>query len=173
MKALRLAVRLCLLIVFLFFIACASTKFVTWKDETYQGHPAKILVVDSFPNPATRRIFEDELVKSLKDRGIDSVVRYVATHDPLLSDKDAIKTQAKEVSADTVLVTQPVGTRMGGSGTLDMLINTKTDVYDMKSGKLILIATGETQIPEGNPSPKQIKTFVKNLVNQLSRSGLF
>ncbi len=172
MKALRLALRLGLIIMFLSFTACTSTKFVIWKDSTYQGHSEKILVVDSFQNPSTRKIFEDEIVKSLQDRGIDSVVRYAAAHDPLLSDKDAITAQAKEAGADAILVIKPVGTRMGIAGTVDMFINTQTDVYDAKSGKLILIATAETQIPEGKPSPRLVQAFVKDLVNHLSRSGL-
>ncbi len=172
MKALRLALRLGLFIMFLSFMACSSTKFVVWKDSNYQGHPEKILVVNSFPNPSARKIFEDEIVKSLKDRGIDSVVRYAATHDPLLSDKNAMTAQAREAGADAVLITKPVGTRMGIAGSVDMFINTQTDVYDMKSSKLILIATAETQIQEGKPSPRQIRTFVKDLVIHLSQSGL-
>jgi hypothetical protein len=174
MKALRLVLRFSVfMMMFIFIVACTSTKFIVWKDDNYQGRPAKILLVDSFPNPATRKTFQNELVNLLRDRGIDSVVRYVATHDPLLSDKDAITAQAKEAGADTVLITKPVGTRMGIAGTLDMFINTQTDVYDMKSDKLILIATAETQLPEGHASEKQIQIFVKDLVNQLSRSGLF
>jgi hypothetical protein len=158
---------------FFLFIACTSSKFVIWKDKTYQGHTEKILVINAFQNVETRRIFEDELVKVLKERGVDSVMRYTVIHDSAMSDKDTFAAQAKEVGADTVLITRPVGTRMGKSGTLDMFINTQTDVYDMKSNRLILIATSETQIPEGKPSQNQIRTFVKDLVNQLSRQGLF
>lgn len=173
MRVLRLALRLGLFIILFLSIACTSSKFVIWKDKTYQGHPKKILVINAFQNVTTRKLFEDELVKTLMDHGVDSVVRYAVIHDTVMSDKDAIVAQAKEVGADTVLISRPVGTRLGIAGTLDMFINTQTDVYDMKSNRLILIASAETQIPEGKPSQSQIQAFVKDLVNQLSRMGLF
>jgi hypothetical protein len=173
MRILRFSLRLGLFIMFLLSIACTSSKFVTWKDRTYQGHTGKILVINAFQNVETRRIFEDALVKALKERGVDSVARYAVIDKSAMSDKDTFAAQAKEVGADTVLITRPVGTRLGKSGTLDMFINTQTDVYDMKSNRLILIATSETQIPEGKPSQNQIQAFVKDLVNQLSGIGLF
>jgi hypothetical protein len=173
MRVLRIALRSGLFIMLFLLIACTSTKFVIWKDKTYQGHPGKILVIHGFQNVTTRKLFEDELVKALKDRGVNFVVRYAAIDDPVMSEKDAIAAQAKEAGADTVMVTRPVGTRMGKAGALDMFINTQTDVYDMMSNRLILIASAETQIPEGKPSPNQIQTFVKDLVNQLSQRGLF
>jgi hypothetical protein len=173
MRLVGLALRLGLFIILLISTACESSKFIIWKDKTYQGHPVKILAINSFPDPATRGIFEEKFLEALKKRGVDSVMRYAVINDPIISDKDAIAAQAKEVSADTVLITRPVGTRPGIAGTLDMSINTQTDVYDMKTGRLIIIATAETQIPEGKPSPNQIKTFIEDLVNQLSRVGLF
>ncbi len=173
MRILRLPLRLGLFLMFFLFIACTSSKFVIWKDKTYQGHTGKILVINAFQNIETKRIFEDALVRALKDRGVDSAVRFEVIRDSVISDKDTFATEAKEIGADAVLITRPIGTRMGKSGTLDMFINTQTDVYDIKSNRLILIATSETQIPEGKPSPHQIQTFVKDLVNQLSRMGLF
>ncbi len=173
MRVLRFALRSGLFIMFILFVSCTSSKFVIWKDKTYQGHAEKILVINAFQNVETRRIFEDALVKALKERGVDSVVSFAVIHDSVISDTDTFATQAKEAGADTFLITRPIGTRMGKSGTLDMFINTQTDVYDVKANRLILIATSETQIPEGKPSPNQIKTFVKDLINQLSRMGLF
>ena len=73
MRALRLSVQFAAFIMLFLFLACSSTKFTAlWKDKTYQGHPEKILVINAFPNPATRRIFEDEFVMALKDRKIDA-----------------------------------------------------------------------------------------------------
>ena len=173
MRVLRLALRLGLFIMVFSFIACTSTKFLIWKDKTYQGHPQKILVINSFRNSDTRKIFEDEFVKALKDRRVDSVMRYAVIDDPVTLDKNAIVAQAKEVGADTVLITRPVSTRMGVGGTVDMFINTQTDAYDMKSNRLILIASAETEIPDGKASSRQIHTFVDDLVNQMSQLGLF
>ena len=173
MKVLRIALRLGLFIILFLFIACTSTKFIIWKDKTYQEHPERILVVNSFPDPATRRIFEEEFVEALNERKVDFVVKYPVIHDPIMLDKDAIMALAKEVGADTVLITRPVGSRIGTAGALNMFINTQTDGYDMKSRRLILIATAETQVAGGKPSPSQVQTLVKDLVNHLSRLGLF
>jgi hypothetical protein len=173
MRILRLSLQFGLFITLFFVIACAQTKFIIWKDETYQGHPKKILVINAFQNVENRKSFEDELVKALKDRGVDSVMRYAVIDDPVMSDKSVIAAQAQEVGADSVMITRPVGTRLGIAGTWDMFVNTQTDMYDIKSNRLILIASAETQIPEGKPSPNQIQNFVRDLLNQLSRLGLF
>ncbi len=164
----------------LFFIACATTKFpIIWKDETYQGHPEKILVINAFPNPLNRRLFEDELVKALKDHGIDAVVSYTIMPKPVVSDQDAIAAQAKKVSADTVLINRATGTRMdesGGHGTVyyeDLYIITQTDVYDMKSNTLVLSDSAESWIRQGEPYSSRIHSYVIDLVNMLSRQGLF
>jgi hypothetical protein len=185
MRFLRLSLPFASLCILFLFTACTSTKFSTiWKDETYREHPKKILVINSFPNPATRRTFEDEFVEALKERGVDAVMSYTIMPDTVVSDKDAIAALAKQVTADAVLVNRPLGAKVEttelystgystGFAYKDVYIDTQTDVYDMKSNKLISIATSETQIPEGKPSQNQIQTFVKDLVNQLSRIGLF
>ena len=145
MRVLRLSIQFAAFIMLFLFIACTSTKFsAIWKDETYQGHPEKILVISMFQDPSIRRLFEDEIVKALKDRKVDAVVKYaVVPPDTVVSDKDAVAALAKEVGADTVLITRPAGTRTGYiEGTL--YINTQTDVYDMKTNKLISFASAET-----------------------------
>ena len=127
MRVSRTSLQFVVFVMLLLFIACASTKFkVIWKDETYQGHPAKILVINAFPNPVNRRLVEDEFVKALKDHGADAVVSYTVmpkplTPDPIVSNQKAIAAQAKKVNADTVLINKAIGTRMaesGGPGTI-------------------------------------------------------
>ena len=178
MRVLRLSLPFALFIIVFLFISCTSTKFSTlWKDETYQGHPEKILVINAFLNPANRRIFEDEFVKELKDRRIDAVVSYTSMPDPVVSDKDAIAAQAKRVGVDTVLINRPIGTTTretaGFTTYQDLYINTQIDVYDMKSNRLILSATAETWIRQDIPYPIHIKSYVKDVVQKLSRQGLF
>ncbi|NTW57979.1 MAG: hypothetical protein HGB21_00435 [Nitrospirae bacterium] len=187
MRVLKVSMQLAAFIMLFIFLACTtpSTKFsAIWKDETYQGHPKKILVINMFQDTSIRRIFEDEIVKALKDHKVDAVVKYaVAPPDMLVSDKDAIAAQAKEVGADTVLITRPVGTRRDATGALSVYINTQTDVYDMKSNKLISYATAETQIqhgigrqggaPDSQDYLKSVPSYVKDLVNKLSQAGLF
>jgi hypothetical protein len=178
MRVLRLSLQFALFIILFLFISCTSTKFTTiWKDETYQGHPEKILVINAFPNPANRRIFEDEFVKELKAHRIDAVISYASMPDPVVSDKDAIAAKAKEAGVDIVLINRPVGTTMretvGFTTYQDLYINTQIDVYDMKSNRLILSATAETWIRQDIPYPIHIKAYVKDVVQKLWQQGLF
>jgi len=160
------------------FLACASTstKFSdTWKDETYQGPPEKILVISTFKDPKIRRLFQDETVKALKDIKINAVTKYSAfSPDKLASDMDSIVALAKEVGADTVLITGPVDIQRDKS--MNPYLSTHTDVYDMKTNKLISFASAETQILEDSPDPKHyldhVPSYAKDLVNNLSQTGL-
>ena len=182
MRALRISLPFTAFMMLFILIACASTKFsAVWKDEAYQGRPEKVLVINAFPSPASRRLFEEEFVKALKDRRIDGVVSYATMPDPIVSDMNAIAAQANAVGADTVLINKPLGTTQGetsGPGGMgmtygmtykDVYVNTQTDVYDMKSNKLIMSATAETWINQGKPYPAQIRSYVKALVKKLSR----
>jgi hypothetical protein len=161
-------------------LACTSTKFsALWKDETYQGRPKKILVISTFQDPSIRRLFQDETVKALKDHHVDAVAKYFGfPPDTVVSDKDAIAALAKEVGADTVLITGPAGTKREAPGTSGHpYLHTQTDVYDMKTNKLISFASAETKIREGSPDPHDyldhVPSYAKDLVNKLSQAGLF
>jgi len=180
MRVSRISLQFAVFVMLLLFNACATTKFsVIWKDDTYKGHPEKVMVINAFTNPMNRRLFEDEFVKALKDRRIDAVVSYTVMPNPVVSDQDAIAAQAKEVGADTVLINRATGTRMdesGGHGNItyqDLYIITQTDVYDMKSNRLILSASAETWIRQGEPYSSRIHSYVMDLVNKLSQQGLF
>ena len=179
MRALRLSLPFAAFVMLFILVACASTKFsAVWKDDTYEGHPEKILVISTFQNPANRRLFEDDLVKSLKDRGTDAIVSYTVMPDPAVSDKNAIALRAKELGADAVLINRPLGTRMDETGGVfgvyeDLYINTQTDVYDVKSNRLILSATAETWIRQDVPYATHIQSYTKDLVQKLSQKGLF
>jgi hypothetical protein len=179
MRVLKKLLQFVALVIFFLFMACTSTKFTAiWKDDTYQGRPEKILVINSFKDPANRRVFEDEFVKAMKDRRIDAVVSYTVMPDPAVSDMDTIAAKAKAVGADTVLINKPLGTSQGETngvfGTyIDVYVNTKTDVYDMKSNRLVLSASAETWIREGVPYTDLMQSFVQDLVNKLSHVGLF
>ena len=176
MRALRISLPFTAFMMLFILIACASTKFsAVWKDETYQGRPEKVLVINAFPSPATRRLFEEEFVTALKDRRTDAVVSYTAMPDPIVSDMNAIAAHANAVGADTVLINKPLGTTQGetsGAGGIvynDVYVNTQTSVYDMKANKMIMSVTAETWILQGDPYPAQIRSYIKTLVNKLSR----
>ena len=180
MRAFRLSLQFALLIILFLFIACASTKFSTeWKDETYQVRPKKILVISAFKFPSNTRLFEEDFVKALKDRRIDAVVSYNVMPDPVVVDKDAIAVQAKAVGADTVLINRPLETAQneiqisGGILSGETYIHTQTDVYDMKSNRVVLSATAKTWLQKKKSYADQIQSYVKDLVNMMSRHKLF
>jgi hypothetical protein len=160
------------------FTACATTKFTSvWKDEIYQGHPAKIMVIAVSNTPAIRRLFEDEFVKELKDYVTDAIVSYTALPDQSVADKGAIDAKAKKVGADTVLIAKVVGRKTGTTESLwgvypNEYIDTKTNIYDVKSGKLIWTASSETWIKDTASEESQIRAFVKVIVRKLSEQKL-
>jgi len=195
MRVLRLSMQFAAFIMLFFFLACASpsTKFpAVWKDKTYHGHPEKILVINGFKNPANRKLFEDEFVEALKERGVDAVVSYTIMPVPIVPDKESIANEEallrriRDVGADTVLISKPVGKTMGHQSDayyseLYMNIVTQTDVYDIKSSRLVLSVTAETRQQDIPPSETKqhestsdrIKTYIKDLVQKLSQQGLF
>ncbi len=171
MRVIRLSLQFALFCVLFLFIACTSTTFSSiWKDETYQDHPKKVLVISSFPNPATRRIFEDEFVTALKERGVDAVMSYTIMPDKVVLGKDALAVQAKETGADTVLVCSSIGPAMDELG--ERYINSQTDVYNIKSNRLIFSATAKREILQAIPYLNQIQSYVKDLLHQLSQRGV-
>jgi hypothetical protein len=162
------------------FLACTSTKFTDiWKDETYHERPEKILVLSTFQDPSIRRLFQDETVKALKDHKVDAVAKYFGfPPDKIVSDMNAIAALAKEVGADTVLITRPAGTKREATDPSGhSYLHTQTDVYDMKTNKLISFASAETQIREDSSDPRDylthVPSYAKDLVNKLSQAGLF
>lgn len=160
------------------FTACTATKFTSvWKNETYQGHPAKIMVIAVSNTPAIRRLLEDEFVKELKDYETDAIVSYTALPDQSVANKGAINTKAKEVGVDTVLITKVVGRKTGTKDSLwatypNEYIDTETNIYDVKSGKLIWTASSETWIRDTASEESQIRAFVKVIVKRLSEQEL-
>jgi hypothetical protein len=185
MRVIRISLQFSAFIMLFLFIACAltSTEFSTlWKDQAYQAHPQKILVISAFQNPATRWTFEDELVRALKIRGIDAVMSYTVMPDmpaSVLDDKDALAAKAKEVGADTVLINGPFGrttdefTDTSGITHTDIHIKTQTEIFDMKSNRLIMSASADTQVRNGVPYTILVQAYVKDLMNKLSQLGLF
>ena len=185
MKVLRISLQCAAFITMFLCMACTSTstKFSTiWKDQAYHVQPEKILVISAFQNPATRWTFEDELVRALKNRGIDAVMSYSVMPDmpaAVLDDKDAIAAKAKEVGADTVLINGPLGRTVdefpdvSGVARIGFHINTQTEIFDMKSNRLIMSASAETWVRNGIPYTILIQSYVKDLVNKLSQLGLF
>jgi len=152
---------------------CGATKLKSvWMDETYQANPAKILVIGITKIPANRRLFEDECVKELQDRGTEAVAGYTLLPDRPQADMKEILAKATEVGADAVLVTRPIGMRTAPTtspfGTYeDQFVDTQTNIYDVKSGKMIWTATMETWIMDYALNEGQIRSFVNVIVKEL------
>jgi len=186
MRILRPSLRFAALVMLFHLTACTppTTKFsAIWKDETYQARPEKIFVVGASGGSSPRRDFEDEFVMALKVRGIDAVVSYTSIPQmpaPVLVDKDAIVVQAKAVGADTVLINsliqrerKDVWVDTNGTDRYELYINTRLDVYDVKTNRMIMSVLAEKRIYDDKPYTGQLQSFVRDLVNMLFQQKLF
>ena len=186
MRLLRPSLQFAALVMLFLLIACTppKTKFsAIWKDETYQARPEKIFVIGASGGSSQRRDFEDEFVKALKIRGIDAVVSYTSIPQipaEVLVDKDALVVQAKAAGADTVLITsiiqrerKDVWVDTNGTDRYELYINTRTDVYDVKSNRMIMSVLAEKRIYDDRPYTGQLQSFVQDLVNMLFQQKLF
>ena len=89
--------------------ACATTQITSvWKDPSYQARPAKVMVIGVARNALNRRLFEDEFVRQLKERGTEAIASYTVLSDKQQDDQAAIAAKVKELGADTVLITRLV-----------------------------------------------------------------
>jgi hypothetical protein len=182
MRVLRISLQCTAFVMLFLFTACTkpTTNFSSiWKDETYQVQTEKILVINSFREPGYRKQFEDGFVTALKDRRIDAVVSYRVMPDIVLVDKDAIAVQAKAVGADIVCINRLLGTEQknfwvsaDGTDEYKLYINTQTDVYDIKSNRLVFSVSAETLIQKRELYADQIQSYIKDLVNMMSQAGL-
>lgn len=89
-------------------MACATAMQPSevWKDPSYHALPNKIMVVGISRKPVNRRIFEDEFVRQIKNRGLEAVASYTVLSDELQSDHKAIAVEVKKAKADAVLITR-------------------------------------------------------------------
>jgi FlaG/FlaF family flagellin (archaellin) len=90
--------------------ACASTSLTnSWTDPTYKGPRLKKLMVMGVSNqPALRRTFEDEFVKSLKAAGVDAVASYQFVPEDGKAEEAKVKEAVTKAGADGVLITRLV-----------------------------------------------------------------
>ncbi len=89
--------------------ACATTQInSTWKDSSYQGHPARIMVIGVAKNPAHRNLFEDEFASRLRSRGTEAIASHAVRADKQENDQASIAAKAEELNVDTVLITRLV-----------------------------------------------------------------
>ncbi len=158
--------------------ACSATKFTSiWRDEAYEGNPVKVMVIGVSRTPARGRLFEDEFVKELEEQGIGAVAGYTVMPDHPTVDIGAIRDKATGAGADAVLVTKPIGTRTSTTGGpwgtyQDEYLDIQTNIYDVKSGKMVWTATSETLMTSYASNEAQIRTFVKTIVKRLLKQDV-
>ncbi|HET6364907.1 MAG TPA: hypothetical protein VFG02_07645 [Nitrospirota bacterium] len=170
-----------------------TTKLASvWKDDGFQNHPKKMMIIGELKNPGNRRIFEDEMVKQLKALRTDAVVSYAAIPERTGVDRDTITAKMNELGADAVLIARVVDKKTVSTyvpGTVrpgypgygggwhgyyaysqsytvqDEFAVLQTNLYDLKADKLIWTAVSETWITENNES--LIRSFTKVIIDRL------
>ncbi len=66
---------LVLIACFSIYVSCSSTRLVaTWKDKNYAGAPlTKIIVIGIFKNLENRKVYENAIVRKIKEHGTEAV----------------------------------------------------------------------------------------------------
>ncbi len=156
--------------------SCATTELTAvWKEPSYREHPRKIMIIGMIPAPKGKKIFEDEMVRSLRKRGTDAIVSYSLVPEQA-PDRAAVEKVMSEQGADAVLIARLVdkksvasfvpsspapGSAYGGRGYYgaqwygnyshnpgtireDEFAVIQTNLYDLKTDKLVWTAASET-----------------------------
>jgi len=199
MKSMKLFLSLLTISVF-FFLSCATTTVTdVWKDKTYQGKAQKILVIMAAKSPDMRNIFEDRFAAELENRGNNAIQSYKIIPFEQLRDKELVKSKIRSSGADTVLVSRLVDTKTIESYspgliyvvpssyydwwgyynivfadygyTYDISVSyIETNVYDVKTEKLIWSGHSKTERTEGEQ--QLINTFIQIMIKKLASSGV-
>ncbi len=100
-------------IVLLFLSGCASTRIIAdWKDATYKGAPLpSIIVVGISEQELTRKLFEDEFVRQLKERGVNAFQSYYDFPEPQDLKRIEAKQKLKLLSVRGALVIRLVNVK--------------------------------------------------------------
>jgi hypothetical protein len=88
--------------------ACASTTIVEqWQSPGYAGGPfRRILVVGVTQDATVRRIFEDEFVRQLRERGTEAVASYTLIPEDGQADRPRLERAVQASRADGVILTR-------------------------------------------------------------------
>lgn len=179
-----------------FLTSCATTTLTSvWKDKNYQGKLNKIIVIMFAKSPETRTLIEGQFVAGLEARGNNALASYKIISLDQLPDRDLVASKIKSIGADTVIVSRLVDRKaietyipgqsyifpsyykdwLGYYGYVvvtpgyteqTQILYIETNLYDMKTEKLIWSARSETEVTEGDQ--QLIKTFIKVMIDKLS-----
>ena len=176
--------------------SCAPTTKVNsvWKDDHYQGPIRKITVIGASEKKAVRQLFEDEFVRELKVHGTDALASHTVLPLDQLADKEKAAAKIRSLGADTVLIARLVDKKTVQTSlpsqpyiipyyynyfssyygqiitpvyiVQDDYAYVETNLYDLKTEKLIWSARSETWMVESDDT--LIKAFIKVMVDRLS-----
>ena len=200
MKNRRLLSLLLIAAVSLFLSCATTRVTDVWKDDAYQGKAHKIVVIMAAKTPDMRKMFEDRFVAELDKRGNDAIQSYKIIPTEQLPDKELAKTRIADIGADTVIFSRLVDSKTveagmtgqvyrvpgpyygwgtyydtvfgtGYSYTGDVQVSyVETNVYDVKSEKLIWSAHSKTERTEGEQ--QLINAFIRVIIRKLTSAGI-
>jgi hypothetical protein len=178
--------------------SCATTNLTSvWKDVDYSGSIGKVFIIGAAEKANVRKVFESEFVNQLRSRGIDAVPSNEFIPYEKMLDKETILSKVKELNIDKVLITQlterkkveylPAG--YGSASDVwysyreinykescklgyacEELVALETNLYDVRTEKLIWSALSETSIEDGQYN--LIRSFIKAIIDNLSEKEL-
>ena len=194
MSAISMLCRLLLVAGFFLTSGCTTTKLLSvWKDPEYTGTPRHIMVIGMMANLALKTQFEEEFVRELRARGVDAVAG--SSHLPAgtILQKDVIEGKMRDVGADTVLITRVIDRRSiesmapsppgmnqwygyysysSGALSSSMMASTQTNIYDLKTERLIWTAVSDTWIQGSEDNLYLIRTFVPVVIKRLAEEKI-
>jgi len=183
-----------------FLMSCTTTTLNSvWKDKDYQGKPSNIIIIMVTKSPITRELVEGMFVAGLDARGNNAVASYKIIPLDQLPERDIVESKIRDSGADAVLVSRLVDQKTmetydpgiiyaipdfyydwwgyydyvmvtpGYTSETQVLI-AETNLYDIKTEKLVWSARSETEVTEGDQ--QLIKTFVKVMIHRLASEGV-
>jgi hypothetical protein len=196
MKSIKLFVLLLISAAFLFASCTTTTVMTdVWKDKTYKGKPQKIAVIMVAKSPERRNLFEDRFSGELEARGNNAFQSYTIIPMEQLRDKELVESKIRSSGADTVLISRLVDTKTiesynpgmiyvvpdsyndwwgyyaivfadhGYTGNVAVAY-VETNVYDVKTKKLIWSGHSKTERTEGEQ--ELITAFIKVMIKKLA-----
>jgi hypothetical protein len=189
------------IILILIINSCAPTTLTSvWRDADYSSNIKKIFVIGVAQKKRVRKLFEDEFTRHLKNRGVDAVPSHQILSAEKMLDKESIVAKIKDLEIDAVLITKVVEKRkeeryktqyapsfrgwhdsyVTGYGSVystgerieDETVVLETNLYDTGSEKVIWSTLSETFVMEYSDYHKEIKSFIKVMVKNLSKQNL-
>jgi len=86
-------------------LSCTGTKLVSeWRDDQYQGRPAKFFVIGASEERGPRSLVEDEFVRQLLARGAGAIASYTVFPAEVKMTKESILSKVSDLGADAIIV---------------------------------------------------------------------